>query len=140
MNEKIKIQRVSHLQLEERLELEKIVEKAITQPLLRGEEFFPNHKLETPERRNIFVKHYLELERHANNFYDYLVKAGERIIGYAAIDKGYNALKELFTPTVHFAFVHPALEQYRDRIEDVFRKECDKIDTANKSGRYQIPF
>lgn len=136
----IKLERVNSLQQDERLELEEVVEKAITKPLLRGEEFFPNHKLETPEKRNIFVKHYLELERHANNFYNYLVKTGEKIIGYAAIDKGYNALKELFTPTVHFAFVHPALEQYRESIEDAFRKECDKIDTANKSGRYQIPF
>lgn len=136
----IKLERVNALQSKEFSELEKVVENAIKHPLLRGEEFFPNHKLETPERRSLFVKYYLELENHANNFYDYLVKAGEKIIGYAAIDKGYNALKELFTPRVHFAFVHPMFEQEREHIEKIFKKECDNIDTANKSGRYQIPF
>jgi hypothetical protein len=138
MNEEIKIERVSSLQTEERSQLEKIAETAIKQPLLKGEEFFPKHKLETPERRNIFVRHYLELVKDAGYFHDYIIRAGEKIMGYAAIDKGYNVLKEFFTPTVHFAFVHPLLDQ--ELIEEVLKKECDKIDTANKSGRYQIPF
>jgi len=139
MNEsEIKLERVETLQSNERSELEKIAETAIKQPLIRGEEFFPKHKLETPERRKLFLGHYLELAK--NYFYDYIIKKGEKIIGYAAIDKGYNAIRELFTPTVHFAFVHPASDQYRENIEDAFKKECDKIDTANKSGRYQIPF
>jgi len=138
MNEEIKIERVSSLQTEERSHLEKIAEIAIERPLLKGEEFFPKHKLETPERRSVFIRHYIEKTK--NSFYDYLIKIGDKIMGYAAIDKGYNALKELFTPTVHFAFVHPLLNDNREAIEEILKKECDNIDTANKSGRYQIPF
>jgi len=132
----IKLERIETILPENRSQLEKVAEKAINQPLLHGEEFFPEHKLESPERRKIFIRH--DLERAKEFFHDYLIKKGEEIIGYAAIDKGYNALKELFTPTVHFAFVAP--NQYGENIELILTRECQKIDTANKSGRYQIPF
>lgn len=137
MNEmEIKVERVEKIFPDDRSQLEKVVEKAIGHPLLHGEEFFPKHKLESPERRKIFIRHYLE--RAKEFFYDYLIKQGEEIIGYAAIDKGYNAIKELFAPTVHFAFVNS--NQYIENVELLLTRECERIDTANKSGRYQIPF
>lgn len=134
------LQRVISLCSEERSELEKIAKDAVNQPLIRGEEFYPNHKLETPERRNVFVKHYLDLARHANSFYDYLIRAGGKIIGYAAIDKGYDSLKNFFPVSVHFAFVSPALTPYVRTIEDTLSEECKKIELSNKKEKLQILF
>jgi|GEM_PF-6196891 len=132
---KLELQNVQSLRYEERSHLEAIAQEAAKNPLIKGEEFFPNHSLGNPSRRMQFIKHYLNFSEHANNFYDYVIRVGQKIIGYAAIDKGYNALKEYFPISVHFAFVSPSSTQYSEMLESAFLEECKRIELSNKKSK-----